>query len=79
MKKTVVIALNEEKVSAVEMYLSQKKSSLEIELTKYAEQLYLKNVPQNVRDFIDMMMNEKKPAKKPKSSTAPDTALSPEQ
>jgi len=78
-KKTVVIALNEEKVSAVEMYLSQKKSSLEIELTKYAEQLYLKNVPQNVRDFIDMMMNEKKPAKKPKSSTAPDTALSPEQ
>ncbi len=78
MKKTVVIALNEEKISAVEMYLSQKKSSLEIELTKYAEQLYLKNVPQNVRDFIDMM-NEKKPAKKPKSNSAPDTALSPEQ
>ena len=79
MKKTVVIALNEEKISAVEMYLGQKKSSLEIELTKYAEQLYLKNVPQNVRDFIDMMMNEKKPAKKPKSNTAPDMALSPEQ
>ena len=78
MKKSVTVTISEEKLSAVEMYLSQKNTSLETELTRYAEQLYLKNVPQNVRDFIDMM-SEKKPAKKPKSSSASDTAVSPEQ
>ena len=78
MKKTVVIALNEEKISAVEMYLSQKKTSLEIELTRYTEQLYLKNVPQNVRDYIDMM-SVKKPAKKPKTVPESGIAVSPEQ
>ena len=78
MKKTVVIALNEEKISAVEMYLSQKKTSLEIELTRYTEQLYLKNVPQNVRDYIDMM-SVKKPVKKPKTVPESGIAVSPEQ
>ena len=78
MKKSVTVTISEEKLSAVEMYLSQKNTSLETELTRYAEQLYLKNVPQNVRDFIDMM-SEEKPTKKPKSSSASDTAVSPEQ
>lgn len=78
MKKTVVIALNEEKISAVEMYLGQKKTSLEIELTRYTEQLYLKNVPQNVREYIDMM-SVKKPVKKPKTVSESGTAVSPEQ
>ena len=78
MKKTVVIALNEEKISAVEMYLYQKNTSLETELTRYTEQLYLKNVPQNVRDYIDMM-SMKKPAKKPKTVPESGTEVSPEQ
>ena len=78
MKKSVTVTISEEKLSAVEMYLSQKNTSLEAELTRHAEQLYFKNVPQNVRDFIDMM-SEKKPAKKPKSSSASDIALEPEQ
>ncbi|MDE7122048.1 MAG: hypothetical protein K2O42_07805 [Oscillospiraceae bacterium] len=78
MKKSVTVTISEEKLSAVEMYLGQKSTSLEAELTRYAEQLYLKNVPQNVRDFIDMM-SEKKSAKKPKSSSASDTTVSSEQ
>ena len=78
MKKTVVIALNEEKISAVEMYLGQKNTSLETELTRYTEQLYLKNVPQNVREYIDMT-SVKKPAKKPKTVSESGTAVSPEQ
>lgn len=78
MKKSVSVTISEEKLSAVEMYLGQKSTSLETELTRYAEQLYLKNVPQNVRDFIDMM-SEKKPAKKPKSSSTSDIPLEPEQ
>ena len=78
MKKTVAISLNEEKISAVEMYLSQKNTTLETELTRYTEQLYLKNVPQNVREYIDMM-SVKKPAKKLKTVPESGTAVSPEQ
>lgn len=69
MKKSVSISVNEEKLSAVEMYLEQKNTTLAAELDKYVEQLYQKNVPQNVRDFIDMM-SAKKPARKTKN-TAP--------
>lgn len=66
MKKSVSISVNEEKLSAVEMYLEQKNTTLAAELDKYVEQLYQKNVPQNVRDFIDIM-SAKKPARKPKN------------
>ncbi len=72
MKKSVSISVNEEKLSAVEMYLEQKNTTLEAELDKYVEQLYQKNVPQNVRDFIDMM-SAKKPARKPRNSAPAET------
>ena len=55
MKKNVSIAIPAEKLSALEMYLGQKSTSLAAELERYADQLYLKNVPQNVRDFIEQM------------------------
>lgn len=67
MKKSISISVNEEKLSAIEMYLEQKNSSLTTELDKYIDQLYGKIVPQNVRDFIDMM-SAKKPVRKPRSS-----------
>lgn len=68
MKKSVSISVNEEKLSAVEMYLEQKNTTLAAKLDKYVEQLYQKNVPQNVRDFIDMM-SVKKTARKPRNSS----------
>ncbi len=54
MKNTVTITLDGEKFRALKMYLSEKKTSLDEQLSNYAEQLYGKVVPQNVRDFIDM-------------------------
>ena len=54
MKNTVTITLDAKKVQALRMYLSKKKTSLDEQLSRYAEQLYGKIVPQNVRDFIDM-------------------------
>lgn len=55
MKKSVTVSVSEERLSAIEMYLEQKNTTLATELDKYIDQLYLKTVPQNVRDFIDMM------------------------
>lgn len=70
MKKSVTVSVNEKKLSAIEMYLEQKNTTLAAKLEKYVEQLYGKVVPQNVRDFIDMM-SDRKPARKPKN-LAPD-------
>ena len=36
------------------MYLSEKNSSLDEEISKYAEQLYSRVAPQTVRGFIEM-------------------------
>ena len=59
MKKSVTVSVNEKKLSAIEMYLEQKNTTLAAELEKYVDQLYGKVVPQNVRDFIDMMSDRK--------------------
>lgn len=73
-KNTVVITLDDKKVQALKMYLSEKKSSLDEEISKYAEQLYGKVVPQNVRDFIDMTTKQQN-AGKPKTAHAKPTNL----
>ncbi len=67
MKKSVLISIESEKLSALDMYLGQKDLKLTDELDKCIDGLYQKNVPQNVRDFIDMK-SAAKPEKKPKKS-----------
>lgn len=68
MKKNITITMDNEKLSALKMYTEQKGATVEDELTKFAEQLYAKNVPQNVRDYIDMM-SKVQPAVKPRRSS----------
>ena len=69
MKNTVIIALDETKISALKMYLTQKNTSLDEELSRYAEQLYGKTVPQNVREFIEISAKQKS-SQKPKNASA---------
>ncbi|MBQ7039167.1 MAG: hypothetical protein IJN39_01210 [Clostridia bacterium] len=71
MKKSVTVSIESEKLTALEMYLGQKNMRLSEELEKYAEQLYTKTVPQNVRDFIEMT-TAKKPPKKVKERILSD-------
>ena len=40
MKNTVTIALDDAKISALKMYLDMKKTSLDEQITRYAELLY---------------------------------------
>ena len=63
MKNTITIALEDKKIFALKMYLDMKKSSLDEEMSKYAEQLYIKTVPQNERDFVDMEAKQQSAAK----------------
>ena len=64
MKKTISVQIPEKKLSAIEMYLEQKNSTLAAELDKYVEQLYGKVVPQVVRDYIEKMSRQQKPRTK---------------
>ena len=63
MKKTAItITFDEEKLSALKMYLDQKNMKVETELEKALDILYTKNVPAGVRDFIDMKSGNAAPA-----------------
>ncbi|MBO6229429.1 MAG: hypothetical protein J6O50_02600 [Ruminiclostridium sp.] len=68
MKKNITITMDNEKLSALKMYTEQKGTTVEEELTRFAEQMYTKTVPQNVRDFIDMM-SKQQPAVKPRNAS----------
>ena len=55
MKKTTFnISFDEDKASALVLYLSQKGTSAEAELEKALDTIYSKTVPAGVRDFIVM-------------------------
>ena len=71
-KNTVTITLDDKKVQALKMYLSEKKTSLDEQLSNYAEQLYGKVVPQNVRDYIDMTAKQQSAAKPKTAHTKPN-------
>jgi rRNA-processing protein FCF1 len=53
-KANIVIAFDEEKLAAVRMYMSQRELDLKTELEKTLDVMYVKFVPSNVREFIDM-------------------------
>lgn len=67
MKKiSVSISFDEEKLSALKMYLAQKDLNVESELERSLDALYVKNVPTGVREFIEMKSGAVTTALKPK-------------
>jgi len=82
MKKTTFnISFDEDKASALVLYLSQKGTSAEAELEKALDTLYSKTVPAGVRDFIDMKSGIASPPavpkpKKPRPPKAEHTEVS---
>ena len=60
MKNTVSVPIDEGKLSAIEMYLEQKNTTLAAELDRYVDQLYGKIVPQNVREYIEKLSAQQK-------------------
>ena len=71
MKDKIRISMSDEKLSALEMYLAQRNTTLTAEIDKYTEQLYSKNVPQNVREYIEMT-SDSKPIRKSKPTKNPE-------
>ena len=67
-KVSLSIMYDNEKLSAIKMYMSQRDLDFKDELEKSVDSLYTKYVPANVREFIDMKgLQTKTPKyKKPK-------------
>ncbi len=71
MKKTSVsILYDDEKLSAIKLYMSQQDLDFKSELEKSVDSLYSKYVPANVREFIDMKSSQVKPPKPKKLKPA---------
>lgn len=68
MKKTnITFGYDDEKLSALKMYMEQKDADFSDELLKAVDSMYAKYVPSNVRDFIDMR-DKSKPVPKTKEA-----------
>lgn len=65
-KATITISFDEEKLSALKMYLAQKDLKVESELERSLDALYVKNVPTGVREFIEMKSGAVTAPPKPK-------------
>lgn len=78
MKKSVAVSIDAEKLSALEMYLGQKNMKLSDEIEKFAEQLYQKYVPSNVREFIELTA-VKKPSRRTKKDASTESENQSEQ
>ena len=74
MKKSITVQIQEEKLSAIEMYLEQKNTTLAAELDKQVEQIYAKVVPQNVREYIELTAKQqiRRPRKSVDSTSKPE-------
>lgn len=62
-KSSNSIMYDDEKLSAIRLYMSQRDLDFKEELEKSVDALYTKYVPANVREFIDMKTVLTKPPK----------------
>lgn len=76
-KVTISISYDEEKLSALKLYLEQKGTQVEDELTNALEVMYSKNVPSGVRDFINMRSGAEPAPPKPKKPRPEKTSPAP--
>ncbi len=71
-KASITVNFDEEKLSALRMYLGQKNTTVEDELEKSLDTLFNKTVPAGVREFLSLKSGTVAPPKvrKPKVNTS---------
>ena len=58
-KASIMVSFDEEKLSALKLYLEQKGQKVETELEKALDGLYNKTVPTGVREYLSLRSGEK--------------------
>ena len=72
-RASINIFYDDEKLSAVKMYMKQKDLDIKSELEKTIDSMYAKYVPSNVREFIDMKAVQKSSRTKVTSANSEET------
>ena len=72
-KASINIFYDDEKLSAVKMYMKQKDLDIKSELEKTIDSMYARYVPSNVREFIDMKAVQKSSRTKVSSANSEET------
>ena len=72
-KASISIFYDDEKLSAVRMYIKQKDLDIKSELEKTIDSMYARYVPSNVREFIDMKAVQKSSRTKVSSANSEET------
>lgn len=67
-KATISITFDEEKLSAIKIYMAKKDADLDTELLSQLEKLYKKFVPLGIREFISERYSEEEIAPLKRSS-----------
>lgn len=71
-KVSVTVQYNEEKLDTVKIFLEKKGLSLSDEIVKFIDGLYNKNVPAQVREFLELKRSSQKESA-PKQNAKPRT------
>ena len=75
-KVTVTAAFEQEKLKAIQFYLSKSDTSLEAELDAFMEKLYRKYVPAQTREYIESTAgSEERPRPQPARADRPAAVL----
>ena len=72
-RASINIFCDDEKLSAVKMYMKQKNLDIKSELEKTIDGMYTRYVPSNVREFIDMKAVQKPSRTKVMSAKSEET------
>ena len=72
-RASINIFYDDEKLSAVKMYMKQKDLDIKSELEKTIDSMYARYVPSNVREFIDMKAVQKSSRTKVSSANSEET------
>ena len=72
-RASINIFYDDEKLSAVKMYMKQKDLDIKSELERTIDSMYAKYVPSNVREFIDMKAVQKSSRTKVPSANSEET------
>ena len=72
-KASINIFYDDEKLSAVKMYMKQKDLDIKSELESTIDSMYARYVPSNVREFIDMKAVQKSSRTKVSSANSEET------
>lgn len=76
MKKTTIsVAVEQEKLRAIQFYMGKSETSLEAELGEFMAKLYKRYVPSQTREYIESRESSEEPARpksgKPARTTEP--------